>query len=84
MNYFINLYSISTCAYMALNGMGVIQIITVYFAIMEIFMWSEIYKNLNSKNRIYIIVIIFVIYTMEAISSFPVYKELYLPYKWVL
>lgn len=82
--YYFNLYVLSICIYLFFNGLGVFQMFSVYFAIMEIIMWGILYKIANKQAKLLFATAIFVIYTIETISSFPSYMDLYIPYKSIL
>lgn len=79
--YFFNIYALSIGIYFCFNGLGVFQVFSTYLAVTETVVWGTLYNNVRMDKRLMLIVIIFVLYTMELLSSFPVYLDLYIPYK---
>lgn len=78
--YFFNLYIISICGYFLTSKISIFQILTTYFAISEIILWGNVFKYSSKKNKEYLMLIFLFLGTIQVLNSFPMYKDLFIPY----
>ena len=79
-NYFFNLYICSICAYFLLSTVSIFQFLSTYFAMSEIVLWGIIFYNANLKHKKILLITLLFIGIIQVQNSFPMYKNLYIPY----
>ena len=80
-NYLINLYLVSILLYSMFSGSGVLQVLSTYLAICEIFILGRVFVNFNSRYRLLLFSILSLYGFLQLLNSFSAYPYLYIPYK---
>jgi hypothetical protein len=79
--YFINLYLIGFAVYFVFIGSSVLQVLSTYFAILEVFVLSNVFINYSKNQKLYVFAILLVYGFLQLMNSFTAYPELFIPYK---
>ncbi|GAT62307.1 EpsG family protein [Paludibacter jiangxiensis] len=82
--YLFNLYFAGILVYMSFNGFAVLQTLSTYFAIIEIFLLAICIPYMTKTVRLLIIPILVIYCFMQILNSLSVYPEAYLPYQSIL
>lgn len=78
--YLYNIYLFSICVYLIFNGLGVFQVLSTFFAMTEIVLWSYLYTLVDRNNKLVFIILLFILYFFEILNAFPSYYDAYVPY----
>lgn len=82
--FWVNLYLISIIIYMAFAEAGVLQVISVYFAIFEILIFAKFLLYYNKQLRPSLLLIFMIYGFLQLLNNLNAHPELYIPYKSIL
>lgn len=77
--YLYNIYIIAFCGYLFFIG-SFFQMLTAFFALVEIILISRMYSYVNERTKIILLSIIFLYSVLQLLNALNVYPELYFPY----
>lgn len=83
-SYLINLYLLSIVIYMAFTEAGVLQVMSLYFAIFDLFLFDRFLPLYGKKYRGVLLLLFFFYGMMQLLNNLGVYPELYMPYKSII
>ena len=79
--FIINLYLLSIVIYMAFADAGVLQVMSVYFAVFDIILFSRFLKGYSISQKKVVLFFFFFYGLFQLLNNLSVYPELYIPYK---
>lgn len=82
--YLINLYLFSIIIYMAFAEAGVLQVMSIYYAIFDIFLFSRFLQGFSSQKKTLMVSVFLAYGLLQLINNLSVYPKLYIPYNSVL
>jgi hypothetical protein len=77
--YLLNIYIFGLAGYLLLIG-TFFQMLTAYFALIEIVLLGRMYSYTSASTKIVMLGVLFAFTAMQLVSALNVYPELYMPY----
>ena len=74
-------YALAVCLYFLTVDLGTFSILTTYFTIVEIIIWGLVYQAGSRQNRPVIVALITGLCFVQLLNDFPVFSEMYFPYR---
>lgn len=82
--YLYNLYLVGIIIYMIFNGFAILQVLSTYFAILEVILLTQVI-DYSSKKELRIILPFIAIYGLiQVLNALRIYPDLYIPYQFVI
>lgn len=79
--FLINAYLLSVVIYMAFADASVLQVMSIYFAVFDIILFTRFFKGYNVTQKKLLLPLFFIYGLFQLLNNLSVYPELYIPYK---